>query len=186
MGKAGNDGTTDPTPRLAEDLRYGAVRFLDEVLAGLDLDRPSFVANSMGSLWTIWLALDRPERVAGLVHVGCPAIALEASAPLPMRLLSVRPLGWLLSRLQPPSPGQVERLSRIVKELISPRPGARRPVAGDRAGKNDPFGPPEVGERMIARMPAAELHVVGGGHCPWLTQADRIGPIARSFLREHA
>jgi len=52
-------------------------------------------------------------------------------------------------------------------------------------GEDDPFGSPEVGERVAASLPAAELHVVGGGHSPWLTQAERIGPTARSFLQRH-
>ena len=109
-------GLSDTTPRLADDLRPSAVRFLDEALQALGLDRPAFVGNSMGSLWATWLALDRPHRVAALVHVGCPAVVLETSAPLPMRLLSVKPLGRLLTRLQPPSRSQVEQMSRMVGE----------------------------------------------------------------------
>ncbi len=109
-------GLTDPAPGLARDLRRNAVTFLEDVLNGLELDRPPFVANSLGSLWTHWLALDRPGRVAGMIHVGCPATALGTSAPLPMRLMSLRPLGRLLTRLQPPSPRQVTQLARMVKE----------------------------------------------------------------------
>jgi len=109
-------GLTDTVPRLAADLRRNAVRFLTEALDALELARAPFVANSLGSLWASWLALDRPERVAALVHVGCPAVALDSSAPFPMRLLSVRPLGRLLTRLQPPSEKQVEGLSKMVKE----------------------------------------------------------------------
>lgn len=221
-------GLSDAMPRLAEDLRRNAVRFLAEVLDGLELARPVFVANSLGSLWTTWLALERPDRVAALVHVGCPALALGTSAPLPMRVLSVRPLGRLLTRLQPPSPGQVEQLGRMVKEhplapelvdlLVATErlPGFRETflatlhalvrLRGSRPamrltaeqlakvvqptllfwGEHDPFGPPEVGERMVRLLPDAELHVVGGGHCPWLTQARRIAPVASSFLRRHA
>ena len=52
-------------------------------------------------------------------------------------------------------------------------------------GENDPFGSVEAGERMVRVMPDAELHVVGGGHAPWLTQSERIGPIATRFLRQH-
>jgi len=52
-------------------------------------------------------------------------------------------------------------------------------------GENDPFGRVEIGERMVEVMPNAELHVVGGGHAPWVTQSERIGPIATRFLREH-
>lgn len=218
-------GLTDAPPGFTDGFRRNAVRFLEEVLDGLGLDRPAFVSNSMGSLWTSWLALDRPERVAAMVHVGCPAVVLGTSAPLPMRLLSVRILGRLLTRLQPPSPRQVEQLGRMVNEhplvpelvdlLVATErlPGYRRTflsmlhtllrlrgsrpetrlTAGELAridhatllvwGEEDPFGPPEVGERMVEIMPAAELQVVGGGHAPWLKQSERIGPLIARFLR---
>lgn len=219
-------GLTDPMDHPVKDLRHGAVRFLVEVLDALGLGRPAFVGNSLGSLCGSWLALEEPERVAALVHVGCPALALGASAPFPMRLLSVKPLGRLLTRLQPPSRRQVEQLSKIVKEhplapevadllLATERlPGFRRTflstlhaglrLRGSRPemrltadqlarigqptlviwGHDDPFGSPELGQRIVAAMPAAELHVVGGGHAPWLTQAERIGPMVMRFLHE--
>lgn len=109
-------GLTDTTDRVADDLRSTAVRFLTDVLDGLGLDRPAFLTNSLGSLWALWFAVDRPERIAALAVVGCPAVALGTSAPLPMRLLSVRPLGRLMMRLRPPSPAQVEELSEMVRE----------------------------------------------------------------------
>ena len=109
-------GLTDTTPRFVEDLRGNAVRFLTEALDGLGLERPVIVANSLGSLWASWLAIDQPDRVAGLAHIGCPAVVFETSAPLPMRLLSLRRLGRLMMRLQPPSERQVERLAKMVHE----------------------------------------------------------------------
>lgn len=109
-------GLTDTTPSFAHDLRNNAVRFLVEVLDELGLDRPIVVANSLGSLWASWLAIDQPDRVAALAHIGCPAIVFETSAPLPMRLLSLRPLGRLMMKLQPPSERQVEQLAKMVNE----------------------------------------------------------------------
>jgi pimeloyl-ACP methyl ester carboxylesterase len=49
-------------------------------------------------------------------------------------------------------------------------------------GKDDPFGPPAVGERIAATMPNARLHVVEGGHAPWLRQAGSIGAAIQRFL----
>ena len=221
-------GLTDTTDGFSEDLRGSAVRFLGEVLDGLGLSRPPILANSLGSLWSSWLALDRPERVAALAHVGCPGVALDSSAPLQMRLLSVRPLGRILTRLQPPSPKQVEELAKMVNEhpldpelvelLVATErmPGFRSTflpmlnvllrLRGSRPehrltaeqigriehpavlvwGRDDPFGSPEVGERFAAAMPDAGLHVVEGGHAPWLDEAPRIGDILTGFLREHS
>jgi pimeloyl-ACP methyl ester carboxylesterase len=109
-------GLTAPPREVPLDLREHAVGFLEGVLDGLGIERPAFIANSMGSLWAIWLAMSRSDRVGAMVHVGCPALASGTSAPLPMRLLSSRLLGSLLMRIQPPSPGQVEQLSKMVRQ----------------------------------------------------------------------
>ncbi len=221
-------GLTDATPHLTDDYRPNAARFIEQVLDELRLDRPVFVANSLGSLWTTWLALDKPERLAAMVHVGAPALILGTSAPLPMRLLSVARLGRLMMKVQPPSPGQVEQLAKMVKEhplvpelaelllqteqlagfeptflatvhrLIRVR-GARPEMAMTVEqlsriaqpvqffwGADDPFGTPAVGRRAADIMPQAELHVVSGGHAPWLREAERIGELTVPFIHAHS
>ena len=109
-------GLTDPPPPGTEGLREFAVRFLADVLDELGLERPAFVANSLGSLFTLWFAMERPGRVDAVAHVGCPALAPGTSAPQPMRMLSTKLLGPLLMRLRPPSPRQVEELSKLVNQ----------------------------------------------------------------------
>jgi len=221
-------GLTDTAERFSEHLRDSATRFLVETLDGLALESPPFIASSLGSLWTFWLSMERPDRVPAMVHVACPALALGSSAPFPLRLLSVGPLGRILTRLQPPSEKQIEQQSRMLNEhpftpeltdllvaaeclpdyrdmflsmlnsLVRLR-GARPEVKltaeqlariGQPAllfwGREDPFGPPEIGERMTEIMPDAELRVVEGGHMPWLKQSERIAPEAARFLRRFA
>jgi pimeloyl-ACP methyl ester carboxylesterase len=118
-------GLTAARPEICRRLRPSAVAFLEQVLDGLGLERAAFVGNSMGALWSSWLALDRPHRVAALVHVGCPAVILGSHAPLPLRLLSVGWMGRLLTRLDPPSPAQVDRLIALVREERSAGPEVR-------------------------------------------------------------
>ena len=132
-------GLTDAPADFTDNIRSNAVTFLEQVLDGLGLDRPAFVANSLGGLWTSWLALERPARVAGLVHIGCPALLLDTSAPLPMRLLSVPPLGRLMMRLQPPSPKQVEQLSKMAGEYPLPPEIAELILATERLPGSDEF-----------------------------------------------
>lgn len=100
-------GATDRFDYTGIDLRTHAVEFLEGLLDSLELERASFVANSMGGLWSLWLALERPERVSSLALLGAPALLLGSSAPLPMRLLGVRGLNRLLLRLQRPSRKQM-------------------------------------------------------------------------------
>lgn len=217
-------GLSDIRPGFCDDLRGNAVRFLAEVFDGLGLDRPVIIANSLGSLWGTWLALDRPERVAALAHVGCPALVLGTSAPLQMRLLSVRPLGRLITRFQPPSLRQVEQLATLVHEHPLPSDIAALIVATERLphfrptflamlhrlvrlrgsrpelaltaeqlaqiaapmllvfADDDPMGAADVGERMAEASADAELHVVAGGHAPWVHHADQIIPLLSTFL----
>ena len=220
-------GLTDTTDHLTDHFRSTAVRFLSEVLDGLGLQRPMLIGNSLGSLWATWFAIDRPSRVAGLVHVGCPAIVLDTSAPLPMRLLSVRPLGRLMMKLQPPSLRQVRGLSKMVKEHPLPtevadlllatekRPGFESTflatlhtlirLRGSRPGMaltadqlrevkqpsllifgvDDPMGGPPVGRRLADTLPDVQLHIVNGGHAPWLHYAEQIGSHVTAFLVRH-
>lgn len=217
-------GLSNTTNGFADDLRTNAVSFLVEVFDGLGLAEPFVVANSLGSLWANWLAIDHPHRVAALAHIGCPAIVLDTSAPLPMRLLSTRPIGRLMMRLQPPSERQVKQLAKMVHEHPLPPEIAQLILATERLdhfedtflatlnhlirlrgnrpehalnaeqlaaidlptllvfAENDPMGGPSVGERVAAAMPDADLHIVDGGHAPWLHHAAQIAPLVESFL----
>lgn len=221
-------GLTDTTTGFTDNLRSNAVTFIEEACFALGLEQAAFLANSMGSLWTSWLAIDRPKRVKVLIHIGCPAIVLDTSAPLPMRLLSVKPLGRLLTRLQPPSPKQVEQLSKMVNqypmvpELIellvaTERLPGFRPMflstlhtllrlGGNRKemrltgkhlarikqpallfwGNNDPFGSTYVAKQVQKAMPVARLHIVDGGHTPWLNEAGIIAERTMRFLQKSA
>ncbi len=118
-------GLTSGVPYATEGLRSFAVEFLDQVVEGLGLDRPVFLAASMGALWTSWLALDRPARVPAIVYLGCPATMLGTSAPFPVRLGSIPPVGRLLRRLDPPSLEQVDRFIAMAGEDFSHLPELR-------------------------------------------------------------
>src|SRR5437867_6526557 len=56
------------------DLRRHAVAFVESVLDALALDRAPIVANSLGGLWSFWFAIDRLDRLSGMVQLGCPAL----------------------------------------------------------------------------------------------------------------
>lgn len=50
-------------------------------------------------------------------------------------------------------------------------------------GEDDPMGSTAVARRVAEAIPHAELHIVEGGHAPWLNQAGQIGSLATAFLR---
>ena len=120
-------GLTSPTRFTVGSLRHDAVTFLDGVAEGLGLEAATpWISQSMGALWTFWLALDRPERVRAIVSIGCPATLLHTSAPFPFRLASTRAVGRLLHRLDPPSSRQVDRFIRMAGEAFADQDEMRR------------------------------------------------------------
>jgi pimeloyl-ACP methyl ester carboxylesterase len=218
-------GSSDPVEYRRGELRTTSVRFLDGVLRGLGVDRAPLVGHSMGGLWSLWSALDRPEQVSAIACVACPALVLGTSAPLPMRLSTISWLNRLAARLDPPSPRQVDRMARMAGEDLSGLPelralfvaAQRLPHAGTQMhqllraavrvrgarpdaalgadelrqlrpplrmiwGADDPFGAPAVGRRVVDLVGHGDLHLVDGGHAPWFSHADRVGPLLAGFL----
>jgi pimeloyl-ACP methyl ester carboxylesterase len=96
-------GMSDGIDHRVVDVRQLAGHTLAAVLDHFNLERVPVIGNSMGGLWSFWLALDRPERVAAMVQLGCPALTLDTSAPFPMRLLSIPGLNRLLLNLMIPA-----------------------------------------------------------------------------------
>ena len=92
------------------NLRDHAVTFLEAVLDDAGVETASIVANSMGGLWSLWLAQAKPARVERMALLGTPARILETSAPTGMRLLGVPILNRIMMTLEPPSEKQVRTL----------------------------------------------------------------------------
>ena len=105
-------GLTDAFDNRGVDLRGHAVDVLGGVLDAIGAPRAHIVANSMGALWSLWLALAEPDRVASLVLLGCPANVLGTSAPFPFRLLSVPRLNARMLAMEPPSTQQARTTFR--------------------------------------------------------------------------
>jgi pimeloyl-ACP methyl ester carboxylesterase len=83
-------------------LRKFAVETLNTVFDALSLDAAPVIAHSMGGHWSLWFAMDRPERVKALCLLGVPGNVLDTSAPLPLRLASIPGPNRLLFRLITP------------------------------------------------------------------------------------
>ena len=96
-------GFTDGVDFLEVDVRKLAVDVLQAVLDAAGVSHATFVANSMGGWWTFQLARYAPARVTRMVMIGCPAVILDTSAPLPMRMISIPILGRGLVKLMAPS-----------------------------------------------------------------------------------
>ncbi len=85
------------------DIRSFAVKTLETVLESFSLENVDVVAHSMGAHWSLWLAMDRPNRVRSLMMLGNPGNVMKGNAPLLLRLISRPPLNKLFFRLLIPS-----------------------------------------------------------------------------------
>jgi pimeloyl-ACP methyl ester carboxylesterase len=119
-------GLSGPVSYTSENLRPVGVAYLRQLLDGLGLAAPPIVAQSMGALWSVSLALDHPERVPSLSLVGCPALIEGTSAPWPLRLTSIPWLRRILNRLERPSLTAVDRFTRMAGEDLTQLPEMRQ------------------------------------------------------------
>lgn len=96
-------GLTSAFDNRGVDLRTHAVDFLVGVLDALSIEAVDIVANSMGATWSVWLALQHPDRVRSLALLGSPALITGSGAPLPYRLLGVPLLNRVMYAMEPAS-----------------------------------------------------------------------------------
>jgi pimeloyl-ACP methyl ester carboxylesterase len=109
--------------------RPGAVRdhalaLMDGLLDALGFATAPVVAHSLGGAFALWYAAARPERIASLVAIGEPAVALPGvRVRMPLSALTVPGLGYAM--LRSPSPRPVFR--RLLGQGLSPAAAAAMP-----------------------------------------------------------
>lgn len=104
-------GLSDGFDYRGVDLRRHGVWLLRALLDALELDAAPIIGSSGGGQWSLWLALDAPERVRALAPMGMPAVCLPGFRPRAnMRLTSAPGLGPLLLALPSPSPNTTGKM----------------------------------------------------------------------------
>lgn len=90
--------------------RVGAVRdhtlaLIDDLFEALGLASAPVVGHSLGGMFALWHAAARPGRIASLVVIGDPAVALPGvTVRMPLCLMTVSIIGPLLMRIPTPRP----------------------------------------------------------------------------------
>jgi len=191
-------------PRLGEvsveALGRHVVRFLD----ALDLGRAVIGGNSLGGHVALAIALERPDRVSGLILTGSSGL-LERTFT---RSVPHRPsLEYVRARMEEVfhDPGFVTPAwVESVCELLTTRQSAVRVVRFARAakrhrvearlpglriptllvwGREDRITPPTVAERFLALLPDARLSYIGRcGHAPMLERPEAFADIVEGWL----
>src|SRR5262249_42598228 len=108
-------GLSDGVDFLQVDVRKLAVDVLQAVLDAAGVRQASGGGNSMGGWWAFQLAMRAPSRVRQMVMIGCPAVLLNTTAPLPMRLITVPVLGSrLIKRMATASAAEARDMLRFL------------------------------------------------------------------------
>lgn len=90
-------GLADPFDYRGVDLLDHARTFLGDILDALELPTVDVVANSLGALWSVALAIEAPSRVSRLALVGAPA-GVKRQVPRQLLSLGLPLIGQRLGR----------------------------------------------------------------------------------------
>jgi 3-oxoadipate enol-lactonase len=173
-----------PGPYSIDDLGGDVLALLDE----LGLERVSFCGLSIGGAVGMWLALEAPERLAGLV-LCCTRSAFPPPEQWAERAAAVRDGGvavvaeaalgrWFTERFHAEHPEVVDAFRTMLVETpaegyaaccealatfdLGSRLGAIAAPTLIVSGEHDPVAPPESGEALAAAIPGATHTVVEG------------------------
>jgi pimeloyl-ACP methyl ester carboxylesterase len=150
-------GLSGPVAYRPGAVRDHTVRLMDDLFEALDLSAAPVVGHSLGGMFALWYAAARPGRIASLVAIGDPAVALPgATVRMPLSLLTVPVLGGAV--LRTPMPRPVYR--GLLGQGLSPAAAAAAPdelldvlrLAGHRSGN--------------ARTVASLMHAIDGFRRP--------------------
>jgi 2-hydroxy-6-oxonona-2,4-dienedioate hydrolase len=101
-------GLSDPVSYRRGRVREHARQLIDDLFDALELERAPVVGHSLGAMFALWHAATGADRIAALVAVGDPAVALPGvRVRMPLSMLTVRGVG--LAVLRSPSPVPVYR-----------------------------------------------------------------------------
>jgi pimeloyl-ACP methyl ester carboxylesterase len=103
-------GLSDPYDYTGRSLRRHAVAQVGSMLDALGLERATVVGTSLGAMWALYMALERPERVRSVIGLGIPAVALAGMRGDPFfRAMTTPGVRALVSRAPAPKTARATR-----------------------------------------------------------------------------
>ena len=96
-------GLSEGLDHTTVDLRPFAVQTIVAALDEFGLDSADVLAHSMGAHWSLWAAMDAPQRISSLTMLGNPGNVMAGKPPLAIRLLMWPPFNKLLFKLMAPA-----------------------------------------------------------------------------------
>ena len=103
-------GLSDPHDYAGRSLRRHAVAQVSSMLDALELDRATVAGTSLGAMWALSMALERPERVRSVVGLGIPGVSLAGMRGDPFfRAMTTPGVRALVSRAPLPRTAKATR-----------------------------------------------------------------------------
>lgn len=196
----GHGKSAGPGRQSVEDYTGAVIDFMES--AGLW--QAVFVGHSLGGAIAITLALDYPERTAGLGLIACgarlpiPAPILENAASPSTFMFAAQSLHALTCSPQTPprlADQHLKRLTALRPTLLygdllacdrfdaTARLGSLRTPVLVTCGTEDKLTPPRYASALAASIPGAALQTVdGAGHLVMLEQPHRLAKMLSIFL----
>ena len=117
-------GLSGPVAYRRGAVRDRTLRLMDDLFDALGLATAPVVGHSLGGMFALWHAAARSGRIASLVAIGDPAVALPGvTVRMPLSLLTVPVLTEAV--LRSPAPRRVYR--RLLGQGLSPAAAAAAP-----------------------------------------------------------
>jgi 2-hydroxy-6-oxonona-2,4-dienedioate hydrolase len=80
-------------------IRDFAVKTVVAAMDAFNLQKVDIVAHSMGAHWSLWTAMDRPDRVSSLTLLGNPGNVMKGKPPLMLRMMMRPPFNRIAFKL---------------------------------------------------------------------------------------
>ena len=162
------------------------------------LDQYNLMGTSFGGKTALWLALQQPERVTGLVLESPAAIRPEGGAPPPSSPEALARLLYAYPERQPPSPAPdpavLAKQQKLVGRLRGPNrdrdletqlPQLKAPTLVV-FGTRDRMIPPEMGHFYKELIPNSHLVLVyDAGHAIGAERPEAFVEVVADFLDRH-
>ncbi len=115
-------GLSSPVSYRPGEVRQAAVQLIDDLLGALDLDTAPVIAHSVGGMYALWHAAQRPGKISCLTLIGAPGGALPGlRLRVPVNLLTLPGIGQAMLRMPSPRP--------MYRSLVAHGMGSKLPAA---------------------------------------------------------
>ena len=118
-------GLSGPVAYRPGSVRDHTLALMDDLFDALGLGAAPVVGHSLGGMFALWYAAARPGRIASLVAIGDPAVALPGAAVrMPLSMLTVPVLGEAMLR----TPSRRPLFRALLGQGLSPAAAKAAPV----------------------------------------------------------